>query len=73
MVNKHIVANEVFYSCEICGLVYNSMEYAKRCEEYCKQHPGTCSLEISKYAVGYVVRENNGLSKIVFYKLFSFK
>lgn len=39
------------YTCPICGLPYPKKEYAEQCEIWCKEHPGSCNAEISKYAI----------------------
>lgn len=38
------------YECEVCGLLYRDKEWAAKCEAWCREH-GSCSLEITKYAV----------------------
>lgn len=68
MVRIHIKDGKTYYSCSICGLVYQSIKYAKLCEDYCSKHPGSCSIEISKYAVGYLIRHSNGTEKMKFYR-----
>ena len=48
-----LLGHEV-YACEICGLAYDRRDLAERCEEFCRTHPGTCSMEIGRNAVGSV-------------------
>lgn len=43
--------------CNICGLVYETLEYARLCENYCSEH-----------AVGYLVKLNDGTQKIKYFK-----
>ncbi len=38
------------YECNECGLIYNNMDTAKKCQEWCKEHK-SCNLEITKYAI----------------------
>jgi len=43
-----------YYACGICGLLYETEELAVKCEEFCKSHPGMCSVELVKQSVGYI-------------------
>ena len=67
MVNTHYVNGEIYYSCSICGLVYKNKNYAELCEKHCSKHHGSCSKEISKYAIGYLKRQKDNIV-IVFYE-----
>ncbi len=51
MVKEKIVDGKTVYLCEICGLGYADRETAQECEDYCRAHPGNCSVEISQKAV----------------------
>jgi hypothetical protein len=42
------------YACGVCGLLYETLELAAKCEEFCKSHPGMCSVELAKYSIGYI-------------------
>jgi hypothetical protein len=41
---------KTFYQCEECKLVYKSKEWAKKCEDWCKENK-SCNIEIIKHAV----------------------
>ncbi len=43
-----------YYACGICGLLYESEELAKSCEDFCRTHPGMCNIELAKSSVGYL-------------------
>jgi hypothetical protein len=47
---KKIGAKRVFL-CGICGLGYLEKKVAQDCEDYCRAHAGSCSVEITKKAV----------------------
>ena len=51
MVTEKKVGDRTVFLCDICGLGYSDKETAQECEDYCKAHPGACSVEISKKAV----------------------
>jgi hypothetical protein len=51
MVKKKTVEGRTVYLCEICGLGYADKKTAQDCEDWCRTHPGNCSLEISKKAI----------------------
>ena len=57
-----------YYACSICGLVYESRDYAESCEENCSSNDyGCCGVDLSPFAVGYLVEEDNR-RKIVFFE-----
>lgn len=41
--------HQILFQCEECGLSYENMEWAQKCEEWCKEHH-SCNLEIIKHA-----------------------
>jgi hypothetical protein len=51
LVSEKIVGNKTVFLCDICGLGYSERKIAQDCEDYCRIHPGSCSVEISKKAV----------------------
>ncbi|MBR9675424.1 hypothetical protein GOV05_00255 [Candidatus Woesearchaeota archaeon] len=51
MVSEKSKDGKTYYLCDICKLVYESKELALQCEEWCKNHPGTCNPEVAKYAL----------------------
>ena len=40
-----------FYICEICDVAFAEKEWAEKCQVWDEEHPGSCNLEIVKYAV----------------------
>ncbi len=51
LVTEKKVGDRTVFLCDICGLGYSDEKTAQDCEDYCKAHPGSCSVEISKKAV----------------------
>jgi len=47
---KEIKNDQILYQCEECRLKYESPQWAKKCEQWCKEHH-TCHVEIIKNAV----------------------
>lgn len=49
-----------YYACGVCGLLYESLDLALKCEDFCKNNPGKCNVELSKQSIGYIdlSREN---------------
>ncbi len=45
------IGNGIVFLCDICGLGYSEKNVAQECENYCKVHAGSCSVEITKKAV----------------------
>lgn len=43
--------------CEVCGLAYEDLELARKCEQYCRTHE-SCSLEIGRHALGSVKKDD---------------
>lgn len=43
-----------YYACVFCGLLYETENLALKCEEFCKNHPGCCDVELAKQSVGYI-------------------
>lgn len=39
-----------YYQCAICGIYYETREWAQKCEEFCRKNK-SCSVEITKHAV----------------------
>jgi len=38
------------YKCMKCGWLYREIEFAEKCEQWCKKHK-SCNLEIAKHAI----------------------
>jgi hypothetical protein len=51
LVTEKKIGNKTVFLCDICGLGYSKKYITKDCEDYCKAHPGSCSVEITKKAV----------------------
>jgi len=51
LVTEKKIGDKTVFLCDICGLGYLDKKIAQDCEDYCKAHPGSCSVEISKKAV----------------------
>lgn len=51
MVSEKKIENKAIFLCEICGLGYSNKKTAQECEDYCKDHPGSCKAEITDKAV----------------------
>lgn len=51
MVKERKKCNKIFYICEECNFAYNNIEWAQKCEDWCKGHH-SCNIEITKHAVG---------------------
>jgi hypothetical protein len=51
LVTEKKIGDKTVFLCDICGLGYSDMKTAQDCEDYCRAHPGSCSVEISKLAV----------------------
>ena len=51
LVTEKKVGDRTVFLCDICGLGYSERSIAQDCEDYCKAHPGSCSVEISQKAV----------------------
>lgn len=49
------MAMEIYF-CEICKFAYKDRETAGKCEDWCMKHK-SCSLEITKSAVGAIKRD----------------
>jgi len=49
-----------YYACSICGLIYESEKTASKCEEFCKNNPGKCNIEIAKESIGYIEQAEGG-------------
>ena len=47
------VEGRKFYACGECGLIYESLDIASKCEEWCRAHE-TCNVELERQAVGYM-------------------
>jgi hypothetical protein len=41
---------KTFYQCERCKLLYEYKEWAKKCEDWCKEN-NSCNIEITKHAM----------------------
>lgn len=42
--------NKQYYQCEECHLLYESKEFAEKCQAWCREHR-SCNVDIIKYAV----------------------
>lgn len=51
MVTEHERNSKVYYICDLCGVAYAEEEWAKKCEKWCAENPGTCSIEVVQHAV----------------------
>jgi hypothetical protein len=51
LVTEKKIGDKTVFLCDICGLGYSDKKTAQDCEDYCRAHPGSCSVEISKKAV----------------------
>ena len=51
MVKKLERNGKVYYICELCNVSYVEEKWAKKCTEWCSEHPGTCSIEVVQHAV----------------------
>lgn len=51
MVTKKKIGNRTLFLCEICDLGYADRVTAQECEDYCRAHAGSCSVEISQRAI----------------------
>jgi len=51
LVTEKMIENKTVFLCDICGLGYSEENVAQDCEDYCKTHVGTCSVEITKKVV----------------------
>lgn len=43
------------YKCRKCGLKYQDLEWAKKCESWCKENK-SCNLDIIKHAETFAVK-----------------
>ncbi len=41
---------KLFYACDECGFKYTEIEWAEKCQAWCKEH-NNCSMEITKHAI----------------------
>jgi len=48
------IDNVRYYACGVCGLLYELEDLALKCEDFCKNHPGMCSVELAKKSIGYI-------------------
>lgn len=51
MVREEKSKGDSHYFCQICGMAYEEEEWAVRCEEWCREHQGSCNLDIIEHAV----------------------
>ncbi len=51
LVTEKKIGDKTVFLCDICGLGYSEKNIAQDCEDYCKAHAGSCSVEITKKAV----------------------
>jgi hypothetical protein len=51
LVTEKKIGDKTVFLCDICGLGYSDEKTAQDCENYCRAHPGSCSVEISQKAV----------------------
>jgi len=50
MVEETNFEGEIVYKCEKCGWLYEYIEKAEECEEWCMKHK-SCNLKFVKYAL----------------------
>ena len=50
MVYETRIGEKSLFECMKCGWLYNNLDMAKKCEEYCKKHK-SCNLKIIKHAI----------------------
>jgi len=50
MVNGTFILGKTYYQCEICKFYYESKQWAKACQAWCKEH-NSYNIEITKHAV----------------------
>ncbi len=48
---KLLLKEVVYYKCGICGLIYESKDWAEKCEKWCKNNKGSCNSEILKRSI----------------------
>ena len=51
MVKEVIKRGKRLFQCEACEFLYEDKKRAQKCETWCNENK-SCSLEITKYAVG---------------------
>jgi predicted ATP-dependent serine protease len=39
-----------YFICEECGFAYKEMDWAEKCQAWCKEH-NSCNMEITKHAI----------------------
>lgn len=54
--NKKQFSKPSSYTCKECGFIYESKEWAQKCEDWCKEKQ-SCNLDIIKH--GHAPKENN--------------
>ncbi len=42
---------EKVFACTECGMSYKEVEWANKCAAWCKEHHGSCNVEITKHSV----------------------
>ncbi|MBK5215436.1 MAG: hypothetical protein JJE53_01350 [Candidatus Pacebacteria bacterium] len=50
--------NKKIFTCPECGLGYEDLKWAKKCEVWCKEHQ-SCNLEIIKHSTSEKENLNN--------------
>lgn len=50
MVEEIKKEDKTYYACPICEFTYETEDFAKKCQAYCKAYK-SCSLEITKHAM----------------------
>lgn len=50
MAQKQEKSDSLYY-CQLCGVAYKEREWAEKCEVWCREHKGSCNLEIIEHAV----------------------
>lgn len=50
MVKEEVWEGKKYFICEECKFSYESEEWAKKCEDWCKKYK-SCNLEITKHSV----------------------
>ena len=50
MVSEIARGDKKLFICEECGFAYPEMEWALKCQEWCRKHK-SCNLEIAKHRI----------------------
>lgn len=50
MISRKKKGKSIFFSCDECGLTYETKELARKCEQWCSEH-NSCNIEITSHAI----------------------